>query len=83
MERVDQKYGISAVNVVTGKSHNEFDSCLFLAHDPIFLKKALPAYLEGCKVKKCSKDQINRVKELIERVKQYQKEHPEEVKLPD
>ena len=83
MESIDQKYSIEAVNNVTGVKHTSQDAVLFLAHDPIFLKRGLPAYIVGCREKKCSKEFIKVLVGLKKRIEHYQKEHKDEVKLPD
>jgi len=83
LNRVDSKFNIAAHNMITGEEHDSLDSVLFLARDRCFLKYALPAYIKGCKESKCSKEFMQRIRELRQRITRYQKDNKLKVKIPD
>ncbi len=82
MESIDRKFSISATAHKSQKHYTECEAVLFLAKDKAFLL-TLPTYLEKCKEVGAGPDQIKAVELMMERVRQYQASHPQDVKIPD
>ena len=71
---IDKKFKILAVNEITGSVHTEETALLLCAKDKA-APAALDAYLAKCIELGAGEDQINSVKALIQRVKDYQEKH--------
>lgn len=83
VEPVERKYIIEAHSIEHPESvHDEYDSVLFLAKDPVFLA-TLPTYLANSIMAGVGERQIVGIKLLIERVARFQQDNPSVVKLPD
>lgn len=79
---IDRKFVIRAKAIKSGKRYDENSAALFLAKDKAFLL-ALPHYLEACKTVGAGPEQLKAVELMIERVKKFQADNPQEVKIPD
>lgn len=77
---IDKKYTIIAVNRESGKVCTDRDSILFRAKDRALLP-TLKAYLAECISLGCMPEHISGVKNLVDRVFEYQQSNP--VKIPD
>lgn len=81
-EPIDRKFTFNAMCCEHGHEHSHMDSMVFLAKD-----KALPMtlmyYMNRCQELGASTEQLRCIELLIERVEQYQAEHPDKVKVAD
>lgn len=75
---IDKKFKILAVNETTGSVHTEASALLLCAKDKA-TPAALEAYLAACIDLGAGEDQINSVKALIQRVRDYQATHDTKV----
>ncbi len=80
MENIDNKYTIIAVNRETGKVCTDRNSILFRAKD-LALLPTLKTYLAECIRLECTPEHISGIKNLMDRVFEYQQNNP--VKIPD
>jgi len=81
-ERLDRKYVISATSMEHGTHHDETDSVLFLAKD-IALPAILEFYYQECIRRGADQNQLDAIVLLEERVKRWQREHQQLLKVAD
>lgn len=79
---VDTKFRFTATCIEHGHVHTEGDALVFLAHDAA-LPRTLHAYRDECVRLGAARLQIQGIDALIERVRQWQAEHPQAVKVAD
>lgn len=79
---IDRKFEFTATNPVNGNEYTHEDALVLCAKDLAVLP-ALEAYHKACIELGCSDEHIESVGLLLERVKQYQLDHPELIKIPD
>lgn len=84
MERIDRKFTFSGICTEHHGAHvmDHTNAVVFLARDRL-LPPTLRHYLVLCQAEGADRRQQEGLRLLIERVERYQREHPEEVKLPD
>lgn len=82
METVDRKFKIKATCVAHDHVYTEQDSILFLAKDPA-VPPTLEFYRRECQRLGADERQIKCIDLLIERVKKFQSENYDKVKVGD
>lgn len=80
--KVDWKFRIQAHALHNGKMYSEDDSVLFLCKDRALLP-TLRHYRDFCVALGCEENQLRAIALLIGRVEQWQREHPELLKVAD
>ncbi len=81
-EPIDRKFAFCATSCEHGREHSHMDAMVFLAKDKN-LPDALLYYQNRCQESGASAEQLQGITLLIERVKRYQAEHPDQVKIAD
>lgn len=82
MESIDRKFMFNAICVEHGHQHDQNDAMIFLAKDKA-LVPTLEFYKEQCWQFGSKPEQIVGIELLIARVKRYQENHPDKVKVAD
>lgn len=84
MERIDRKFTFSGLCTEHHAAHevSHMNALVFLARDRALIP-TLHFYQTRCQQLGADARQIEGIRLLIERVEQYQQEHPEEVKVAD
>lgn len=82
MENIDRKFKIIAHCKAHQHRYTEANAVLFVAKDKAFLA-VLPEYRRICQELGAKEDQLKGIDLLIERVKRFQAENPDKIKVPD
>lgn len=82
MEAIDRKFMFNAICVEHGHQHDQTDAMIFLAKDKA-LVPTLEFYKEQCWQLGAKPEQIVGIDLLIIRVKRFQAEHADRVKVAD
>lgn len=81
-ENIDTKFLLRAMSRSSRKTYTEQNAVVFLARD-LALQAALQAYHNECERLGAADAQLEGVRMLLQRVEQYQSEHPSECKVAD
>ncbi len=81
-EPIDRKFTFCATCCEHGHEHSHMDAMVFLAKDKA-LVPTLEFYGAQCERLGAKPEQLHGIALLIERVKRYQAEHPDQVKVAD
>lgn len=82
MEPVERKFTFVATSLEHGRQHTEADAMVFLAKDRA-LPNTLRFYRQECIRLGAAPRQLDGIELLIERVECWQRENPDQLKVPD
>lgn len=83
MEKLDAKFTGEIRKVKDGSVVPDDEYVVFLAKDNAFANYALPSYLDGCVNQGADEEQIEAVKRMMGRVRDWREANPGRCKTPD